>query len=58
MTNSERRNKKFLSQKSCKKRFCPGDTIHPDTMPHVTVNVQYILNPLSYYTLYRCTIGR
>ncbi|MEZ4615047.1 MAG: Uma2 family endonuclease [Caldilineaceae bacterium] len=28
-------------------RFFPGDTIHPDTMPDVTVDVQYILNPLA-----------
>lgn len=28
-------------------RFFPGDTIHPNVMPDVTVDVQYILNPLA-----------
>jgi Uma2 family endonuclease len=28
-------------------RFFPGDTIHPDSMPAVALDVQYILNPLA-----------
>lgn len=30
-----------------RERFFPGDTIHPDSMPAVAVDVQYILNPLA-----------
>lgn len=30
-----------------RERFFPGDTIHPDVMPDVTVDVQFVLNPLA-----------
>lgn len=30
-----------------RERFFPGDTIHPNTMPQVSIDVRYILNPAS-----------
>lgn len=30
-----------------RERFFAGDTIHPDTLPEVSIDVGYILNPLA-----------
>lgn len=30
-----------------RKRFLAGDTVHPQGMPHVSIDVQYILDPLT-----------